>query len=91
MLASGSESLRIGEKNGILGGLNADIGLILFFGFCQSYKNRSTTTKPIIPILQYSVVYYIHGKANSTCLVALPEYDELVMVGCKDDYRRLPA
>ena len=36
------------------GGLNADISLILFFGFCQSYKNRSTTTRPIIPMLHYS-------------------------------------
>ena len=39
----------------------------------------------------YPVVYYIHGKANSTCLVALREYDELVMVGCKDEERRAPA
>jgi hypothetical protein len=35
-------------------GLNVDIGLILFFGLCQSYKNRSISTKPIIPILHYS-------------------------------------
>ena len=44
----------------------ADIGLILFFCSLPPYRNRSHSTKPSIPLLQYSntPMAFTYGIAN---------------------------